>query len=72
MVISYCLAIYDRSIREQPIRPAGRLDMYMATYLPYGDIFVSCDPGQIASLKIVAEEAKLGVSVLSFEEFELR
>ena len=48
---------------------AGRLDLFMATYLPYCDRFVTKDRGQYNSLSFVASEAGMPTEVQTYYGF---
>ena len=52
-----------------PSMNAGRLDLMMAAYLPFCDLFVSHDGPQLRCLKEVAEQCNLRVSVCSYTDF---
>lgn len=74
-VVAFCVAHYDRCVRDPkkgPSMRAGRLDAMMATYLPYCDVFVSNDSKQLKLLEAVAVECGFDVAVRSYEDFRTR
>jgi len=71
-ILSLCVAQFQRCIRDwraPSFYNAGRLDLFMAVYLPYCDRFITRDPGQYNALAAVAEEAKLATEVCTYEQF---
>jgi hypothetical protein len=54
----------------RPQNPAGRNDLAMAGYLPYGDFFITQGGPQKLALTEVASEAEITCRVLSLDEFE--
>jgi hypothetical protein len=75
MIIAMVAAQYDRCVRPRSTLPSlrtGRIDTFMATYLPYCDEFVTSDRGQLECFKQVALIAGLGVTVRCFETFRSR
>lgn len=48
---------------------AGRNDLFMATYLPYCDIFVTRDAEQVKCLRELVKYQDVRPEILSFEEF---
>jgi hypothetical protein len=75
LMIAFCGAHYDRCIRPQNVSPSlrsGRIDTFMATYLPYCHQFVTADHRQLALFKEVVSVAGLHVIVKSYEEFRDR
>ena len=74
LVVALCVVQYDRCIRDLRTGPslrAGRLDMFMATYLPYCDQFVSDDDRQLRCLQAVSAELGSSVTVRSYAEFRM-
>jgi hypothetical protein len=72
LMIALCAAQYDRCIRPQNVGPSlrsGRIDTFMAIYLPYCHQFVTDDPRQMACYKEVVSVAGLSMAVKSYEEF---
>lgn len=51
---------------------AGRADLLMATYLPYCDLFISDDAGVQKDLRVIAEEVKLPVTIIAYQELKER
>jgi hypothetical protein len=49
---------------------AGPFDLFMATYLPYCDIFVTNDPGQRNAMHAIVEEIGIPVTVISYGDLE--
>jgi hypothetical protein len=66
-VAQYHWAIKDR--REESRYKAGRLDLFMAAYLPYCDRFVTKDPGQYNALTLIAETIDVPTKVCAYSEF---
>jgi hypothetical protein len=66
------MGFYSWSLRGQRGRkaPAGRNDLAMAGYLPYGDFFLTEDGPQKQALSEVASEAEIACRVVSLEELE--
>ena len=72
LMIALCAAQYDRCIKPQNVAPSlrsGRIDTFMAIYLPYCDQFVTADLQQLACYKEVVSVAGLHVAVKSYDEF---
>ncbi len=71
-LIAMIVAGYDRCVRdikrEQSFR-AGRMDLFMATYLPYCSYFVGDDAKQLRCLRLIATEGDLDVDVRRYSEF---
>lgn len=67
------LSEYDRCVRDpnngEASMKAGRVDTFMAAYLPYCSHFVTRDKLQRRLLAQVVEQAGLQTSVLSYPEF---
>ncbi len=66
------MGFFAWSLRGQRGRkgsPAGRNDLAMAGYLPYGDFFITNDTKQRQALSEVAGSAQTTCRVLSYEEF---
>jgi hypothetical protein len=55
--------------RGKFIKKAGRHDLMSTVYLPYCDIFVTCDEGQYGALTAIAPEAEVGTSVCKYKTF---
>jgi len=73
-VYALLLVWYDRSLRERHMAEkfrAGRLDLYMAVYLPYCDQFITAEDGgeQERCLREVANAADLKTEVRSYDDF---
>ena len=72
LAVGLCAAQYERCVRDlrcgESLR-AGRVDTFMATYLPCCDHFVTNDRKQLALLRAAASEANITVSVWSYSEF---
>jgi hypothetical protein len=66
------MAAYNGSIRPLDGGPKapGRIDLLMAAYLPYCSRFVTADWPQRRDLAEVAAQARIGCTVLAFEEFD--
>jgi hypothetical protein len=71
LALGQLMGFYGWSRRGQRRRkgPAGRNDVAMAGYLPYGDFFLTQDGPQKQALSGVASEAGMACRVLSLEEF---
>jgi hypothetical protein len=72
VLLSQCIAQYYRCIRDQRgegTRRARRLDLFMAAYLPYCDLFVTEDVGQLNSLRLVASQAAFRAEIFAYKEF---
>lgn len=72
LMIALCVVHFDRCIRDErqgPSLRAGRIDMFMATYLPYCDVFVSDDERQLRSLEQVAAAIDVDVKIRSYPDF---
>jgi hypothetical protein len=72
LTIALYAAQYERCIRDvrkPDSMRAGRVDTYMAAYLPYCDQFVTRDERQLRLLRSVTAEAHLETEVRSYEEF---
>jgi hypothetical protein len=65
------LTLYDRTLRapKSPAFKAGRNDQMMSVFLPYCEVFLTNDSGQLKSLHEVAGKAGLTVKVKSHDEF---
>jgi len=71
-LVSLCIAQYYRCIRDKRgagTYKAGRLDLFMAVYVPYCDIFVTRDTGHYNSLSLVGVNASPPTRVLTYQEF---
>lgn len=72
-VIALWNATYYRCVQDtrlgRPSMKSGRLDLMMAVYLPYCDVFVTDDRAQCRCLKEVAMEANWSVSIQSYVDF---
>jgi hypothetical protein len=55
--------------KEKAEYKAGRLDLFMATYLPYCDLFVTGDEGRENALSVIATEVGVSTRVMSYSEF---
>jgi hypothetical protein len=67
-----CVAQFQYGLPERKEKAeykAGRLDLFMATYLPYCDLFVTGDEGQENALSVIATEVGLSTRVMSYSEF---
>lgn len=60
---------YSLSPTHVSIPKAGRNDLMMATYLPYGDIFLTNDYAQRLDLADIARVAQIPCDVTAFEQF---
>jgi hypothetical protein len=72
LLLSLCVAQFQRCIRDvrtENMYKAGRLDLFMATYLPYCDRFVTRDRGQYNSLSVIAAEAAIPSEVQTYAKF---
>jgi hypothetical protein len=72
LLFSLCVAQYERCLRETnrgSSMRAGRVDMYMATYLPYCDQFVSNDERQLRCFQAIATEGSVDVLVRTYDHF---
>ncbi len=72
VMLSLCIAQYYRCIRDmrgEGTYRAGRLDLFMAAYVPYCDRFITNDTGQLNSLRLVASDAAPSTEILSYTEF---
>jgi len=72
LMIAIFAAQFDRCIRPSaggPSLRAGRNDTFMAACLPYCNVFITNDAGQLACYKEVVSLAGLGVEIRSYEEF---
>jgi hypothetical protein len=72
--IAVLAATYDRCIRPSgtPSLKSGRNDTFMATYLPYCNLFITNDPRQLACYREVISLAGLAATVRSYDEFRNR
>jgi hypothetical protein len=73
ILIAIVTAQYDRCIRAPNAGPslkAGRNDTFMAACLPYCDVFVTNDDGQLVCYRQVVSIAEIRVNVLSYHEFQ--
>jgi hypothetical protein len=66
------MGFHGWSLRGQRGRkdPAGRNDLSMAGYLPYGDFFITQDGPQKQALSWVVSEAQISCRVLSLDELQ--
>jgi hypothetical protein len=74
VVYSFILVWFDRSLADRHKREkytAGRVDLFMAIYLPYCDQFISAEGNgmQQKCLREIARAAKLETQVRSYDEF---
>jgi hypothetical protein len=72
LMVSLCAALYDRCVRPLNVGPSlksGRIDTFMAIYLPYCEYFVTNDFGQLECFKEVVAVCNLRARVRSYEEF---
>ena len=72
MVLASMMFLYGRCVREENVpgsHRADRLDVLMAIYLPYCDVFVTNDPKQGTCLREIASEADIDALVLAYERF---
>jgi hypothetical protein len=72
MVLAIMMLLYGRCVREDNIPGsyrADRLDVLMATYLPYCDAFVTKDSKQETCLREIASEADIDASVSKYGRF---
>jgi hypothetical protein len=60
---------YSLSPTHVSIPKAGRNDLMMAAYLPYGDIFLTNDYAQRLDLADIARVAQIPCDVTPFEQF---
>lgn len=60
---------YSLSPTHVGIPRAGRNDLMMATYLPYGDIFLTNDYAQRSDLADIGRVAQIPCDVIPFEQF---
>jgi hypothetical protein len=71
---AFVLAWFDRSLADRHKREkytAGRVDLFMAIYLPYCDQFISAEGNgmQEKCLREIARVAKLSTQVRSYDDF---
>jgi hypothetical protein len=67
------LARYERAIcKDVNTKHAGKNDVFMATYLPYCDEFISNDHPQQTALRQIVNIAELQTSVTWYKEFSAR
>jgi hypothetical protein len=74
-IFGLVMAWYNGSLNGQhgaQQMAAGRVDLLMATYLPYCSQFVSADGPQIDNLRQVAVEAGVDCDVVGFSKLEGR
>jgi hypothetical protein len=68
-----CVAQFQYGLpvrKEKALYKAGRLDLFMATYLPYCDLFVTREKeGQLNALRVITTEVGLSTRVMSYSEF---
>ena len=74
VVYALLLAWYDRSLRDRHVAEkfrAGRIDLFMAIYLPYCDLFVTAETygEQEKCLREVVNAASLTTQVRSYDDF---
>jgi hypothetical protein len=74
LLVALCVSQYERCIRDvskgEPSMRAGRVDTYMASYLPYCAKFVTDDPRQVELQRQVVVHANLpDTEVVSYSEF---
>ena len=74
VVYAFLLPWFDRALADRHKREkytAGRIDLFMAIYLPYCDVFVSAEGKgmQAKCLSEIARVAKLTTHVCSYDEF---
>jgi hypothetical protein len=73
LLAAIVVAQYDRAICDVvKTRRAGKNDVFMATYLPYCDEFISNDHPQQIVLRQVVSIAELQTSVTWYKEFSAR
>jgi hypothetical protein len=72
LALGQLMGFYGWSLRGRRGRkdPAGRNDLTMAGYLPYGDFFLTQDGPQKQALSEVASEAEISNRVISIEQFQ--
>lgn len=72
LALGQLMGFYGWSLRGQRGRkdPAGRNDLAMAGYLPYGDFFLTQDGAQKRALSEISNEAEIACRVISLGEFE--
>ena len=66
------VAHYDRCIRDLRTGPslrAGRYDLFMSVYLPYGTRFISNDEKQLRAFREIADVGGFWVDVRSYREW---
>jgi hypothetical protein len=56
--------------RRPSLYKAGRLDLFVAPYLAYADVFVTNDGGQASALRAIGKEVGLPVRVLDYSDFK--
>jgi hypothetical protein len=72
VVLAFVLTWYDRSVRgthAQPRFEAGRVDQYMAAYLPYFPQFITNDRPQQRCLQEISDVCGLGTQVRLYDDF---
>jgi hypothetical protein len=72
MLLAIMMFLYGRCVKKENVPGsyrAGRLDVLMATYLPYCDILVTKDSKQEICLREIASEADIDASVLEYGRF---
>jgi len=71
-LLANCVGQYHWGLKdamEEARYKAGMLDLFMATYLPYCDRFITNDRGQYNALMLVAERAGLATEVCLHADF---
>lgn len=74
VVYAFLLTWFDRSLADRHKREkytAGRVDLFMAIYLPYCDQFISAEGNRMQEkcLREIARVAKLSTLVRSYDDF---
>jgi hypothetical protein len=76
LILAVCMAEFEycfRDHRTEVSYRAGRVDLYSATYLPYCDVFVTAERKrrQENALKEIGRIGKLGIRIVSYDDFRL-
>ena len=65
----YCFRDHKTEISYR----GGRVDLYSATYLPYCDVFITAERRrrQENALREIVRTGKLGIRIVSYDDFRL-
>jgi hypothetical protein len=73
LLAAIVVVLYERAVCEKvKTKRAGKNDVFMATYLPYCDEFISNDHPQQIALRQIVDIAELQTSVSWYKEFSAR